>query len=90
MKIFKLISIILIICTTNILSQFKGNRFAVSANFSYTTESQIFLTPNAPNVFDRDKSFILEDILSYSAELRYRLSEWVILGLSFEQIEKIF
>lgn len=88
MKIFKLISFVLLICATNNLAQYKGNRFALSTNFSYTTESQIFLTPDAPNIFDRDKSFVLEDILSYSAELRYRFSEWLIMGLSFEQIEK--
>jgi len=84
----KKLLLILILVTTSVTTnaQYNGNDFSISANVNYTTTSKIFLTPNAPEEFLRNKNFPIEDILSYSFELRYRLSEPVILGLSSEYI----
>jgi len=87
MRYFKLIILTLLLFSVTILAQYNGNNFALSVNYSLTTDSQIFLTPDAPNVFDREKSFNIDDIVSYSAELRYRLNESLIFGLSLEYIK---
>ncbi len=83
---FKIILFLFLSGTT--FAQNKGNNFSLSVNYSYTTDSKICLTPDAPSIFNRDENFILEDILSYSTEIRYRASMWLIFGLSFEYIEK--
>ncbi|MCP5064175.1 MAG: outer membrane beta-barrel protein [Ignavibacteriae bacterium] len=83
----KLLLILLLVTTSVIVNaQYNGNDFSISANANYTTTSKIFLTPNAADEFLRNKNFPIEDIISYSFELRYRLSEPVILGLGAEYI----
>lgn len=68
-------------------AQYNGNDFAISANASLNTNGKIFLTPNAPNILDQNNFFEIEDIYSYSIEIRYRLYESLILGLSAEYMQ---
>ena len=54
----------------------------------YTTSAEIFLTPNSSDPVVRNQSYTLEDIFSPSIDIRYRLSEYFILGLNVEYINK--
>ena len=71
----------------SVLPQYNGSDFAISGNFSYSTSGRIFLTPDADNVFERKNYFGIDHIYSYSAEIRYRINEGLILGLSAEYME---
>ncbi|MEE9432208.1 MAG: OmpW family outer membrane protein [Melioribacteraceae bacterium] len=83
-----ILAILLFVSTSlSLNAQYNGNDFAISANVNYTTSAKIFLTPNAENELLRNKNFPIEDIISYSLELRYRLSTPIILGLSSEFIK---
>lgn len=88
MKIIIIIYIFLSITLSNILfAQFNGNNFSITTNLNFNTTAKIFLTPDAEHVLDRTFNFPIEDIYSYSIEIRYRISEFLILGLSAEYME---
>jgi len=78
----------IIFLTGNLLfAQYNGNDFSLSTNFSFNTSAKIFLSPDAENILDQKVSFELEDIYSYSIELRYRLSDAIIFGVTAEYME---
>ena len=68
-------------------AQYNGYDLSFSTNFSYNTTAKIFLTPNAANIFDQNIYFEIDGIYSYSAELRYRINDAIILGLSAEYMQ---
>ncbi|MDX1699982.1 MAG: hypothetical protein R3250_05150 [Melioribacteraceae bacterium] len=85
-RIFKIL-LFLSITFSNSYSQYNGNNFSISGNFNYSTSGRIFLTPDADNVFDRNNYFGIDHVYGYSAEIRFRLNEDLILGLSGEYLE---
>ena len=85
-KLIKFITFLFLI-NSCLFAQYDGNNFTISASYSFNTTAKIFLSPDAPNVFDQNNYFGLEDIYSYSVEFRYRLSEPIILGISAEYMK---
>jgi opacity protein-like surface antigen len=81
------ILLIFILFSSAIIAQYNGSDFSVSTNFSYNTTAKIFLTPNAEYVLDQNKYFEIEGVYSYSFELRYRLNESILFGLSAEYMK---
>ncbi|MGE5440370.1 MAG: hypothetical protein ACM3UR_10980, partial [Bacteroidota bacterium] len=63
--------------------------FSLSLNYNYTTTARIFLNPKSPDEILRNNSFYMEDIFSPSADLRYRLTEDILIGLNVEYIRKV-
>ena len=63
--------------------------FSLSLNYNYTTTARIFLNPNSPEEILRNNAFYMEDIYSPSADLRYRLTEDLLIGLNVEYIRKV-
>ena len=83
----KFFSIIIAMIIPNIsVAQYNGNDFYISGSYRYTTTSKLFLEPNSPDPFLRRTNSPLEDIFSYAGEVRYRLSESMIIGLIVESI----
>lgn len=80
-------SIISLIISNFAIAQYNGYDLSLSTNFSYNTTAKIFLNPNAPNVLDQNVYFEIDGIYSYSAELRYRVNDAIILGLSAEYMQ---
>jgi opacity protein-like surface antigen len=70
-----------------VIAQYNNNDFSVSTNFNFNTTANIFLTPDADDILDQNNSFQIEDIYSYSIEIRYRVNEALIFGLSAEYME---
>jgi opacity protein-like surface antigen len=70
-----------------IFSQYDGNDFSIGIGYNYTTSSKIFLNPNAPDIFDQNQYFDIGDFQNYSLEIRYRFSDFIILGLSTEYLQ---
>ena len=84
LKIF----LLLLLFSNLLIGQYNGNDFSLSTNFSYNTTAKIFLSPDAEHVLDQNKFFEIEGVNSYSFELRYRLNESIIFGLSAEYMKE--
>ncbi|MGE5354156.1 MAG: hypothetical protein ACM3P0_18865 [Acidobacteriota bacterium] len=63
--------------------------FSLSLNYNYTTTARIFLNPKSPDEILRNNAFYMEDIFSPSMDLRYRLTEDILIGLNVEYIKKV-
>ncbi len=79
---------LLLLVSSSLSAQYSGENFSLSVNYNYTTTSKIYLYPNAVDPFLRNQNIPLEDIYSYSAELRYALNESIAIGLGTEMLEK--
>ena len=84
-KLFNFSTIFFLSCSL-LLSQYNENTFSVSANLNFTTTSKIFLSPYAETLIERNNNFNIEDIISYSADLRLGLTDFLIIGVSAEFI----
>jgi outer membrane protein W len=78
----------LISCGSFLSAQYAPGKFAVSVNANYTTSSKLYLFPNAIDPFLRNQNIPLEDIYSYSAEVRYAFNESIAIGLGTELLER--
>jgi hypothetical protein len=87
---FKSLIILLfnLILFCNLQAQYNGNRFSISASYNYTTTSKLFLNPDAAEPVIKGLHENLDDIFSHAIDIRYRLSEPIILGVNVELIEK--
>lgn len=85
---FKYLTFALVILLSNFsTAQYNGNDFAVSVSYRYTTSSKIFLQPSSSDPFLRRTNAPLEDVFSYAGEIKYRLTESMIIGLNVESIK---
>jgi opacity protein-like surface antigen len=82
--------ILLLLISNNLYSQFNGKNFSVALSYNYTTTSKLFLQPNSEDPFVRGSHENLDDLYSYSLEFRYRISDPLFVGLSFESIKKTY
>lgn len=80
--------ILLLACKS--YAQYNGNGFAISATYTYTSTAQIFLNPSSADPVTRSISNEVKDIYSYGGELRYRISEPLVIGLGMEVMEATF
>lgn len=85
-KILFLISILPIISS----AQANGKDLGISFNLNYTTTSKLYLQPDSPDLILRGVNQTLDDIYSYSIDVRYQVSESIILGIGSELIKKTF
>ncbi len=82
------ILIILTLFSVPLRAQFNGNRFAVAVNAVYTTTARIYLHPYSSDEILRNASFNMEGIVNPSINIRYRLTDDLILGFNTEIMEK--
>ncbi len=68
------------------LCQYNGNDISIGVYGFYTTSASVFLNPNASDIVVRNESFHIEDIWNPGADIRFRVSEPLILGLNIEYI----
>jgi len=68
------------------LCQYNGNDISIGVYGFYTTSASIFLNPNASDIVVRNESFLIEDIWNPGVDIRFRVSEPLILGLNIEYI----
>lgn len=69
-------------------AQYNGTNTSISVNYSFTNTSKLFLNPNSTDEILRAQNLPLDNIFSFSSELRYRVSDPFILGLRIEYIKK--
>ncbi len=85
-RIFQILFFLLTL-VTSLFAQYNGKDLSFTLGYNYTTSSKIFLNPNAPDIFDQNQFIEIGDFQNFSAELRYRLNESVIFGLSAEYLK---
>lgn len=64
--------------------QYQNTQFNICVSSVYVTSAELFLNPNSSDIFLRNQSFELKDIFSPAIEIRYKLSDAVVIGLSSE------
>jgi hypothetical protein len=69
-------------------SQYNGNNFSLGVSAVYTTTAKVYLNPNSSDITLRNQYFLLEDIFNPSVDIRYRLTEPLIIGLNVEYMTK--
>ncbi|OGU74682.1 MAG: hypothetical protein A2V93_07705 [Ignavibacteria bacterium RBG_16_34_14] len=69
-------------------AQYNDNKFSFGVNAVYTTTAKVYLNPNSSDITLRNQYFLLEDILNPSLDIRYRLTEPLIIGLNVEYMTK--
>lgn len=82
------IIITLVLFSASALPQYQNKQFSISVGYLYLTSTELFLNPNSSDIFLRNQSFELKDIFSPAFEIRYRLSDEIVLGLSVEYNKK--
>lgn len=83
MLLFRIIVFLTLISTVS-FSQFNGHDFSFNSSLVYTTSAEIFLNPNSADPVIRNRSFAIVDIINPALDLRFRLSEPLIIGISTE------
>lgn len=68
------------------ICQYNGNDISIGVYGFYTTSASVFLNPNASDIVVRNGSFLIEDIWNPGVDIRFRVSEPLILGLNIEYI----
>ncbi len=90
----KPIKTILLICalliSNNLNAQIFEKPFGLSVNYSYTTTSKLFLQTKTLDPVIRNLHEDIDDVYSYSAELRYRFYEPLIIALKIESLTKTY
>src|SRR5690554_1087944 len=84
----KLLLILSLLMLTSSYPQLNGKKFSVGVHAVYTTTAKVYLNPNSSDITLRNQFFLLEDIFNPALDIRYRLSEPLILGLNIEYMTK--
>lgn len=80
--------LLLFVAVIPLSAQYNDHDFGLAINGVFTTSADLFFNPNSSDPTIRNQSFTIEDILNPSLELRYRLTEEVLLGLNVEYMRK--
>ncbi len=86
MKI-KYFIVYLILISTIGSAQFKDKKLSIGINGVYTTTAQIYLNPNSSDPILRNHSFEISDIFNPAIDIRYRVSDEIILGIGTEYMK---
>lgn len=90
MKYFPKILFLLFIFAFQIAFSQDESVFNFSVNLNYTTTSKLFPQPFSSDQYIRTKYDELNNAYSYSAELRYKISEEIFAGIGAEYLKKTF
>lgn len=82
----KIFIIIILTFSVSTFSQVNGKRFNLFIGGDYITSAQIFHNPNSSDVIIRNESFEITDLFSPAIDLRYFLTDEMLIGLSTEYI----
>ncbi|MBU0558152.1 MAG: outer membrane beta-barrel protein [Bacteroidetes bacterium] len=84
----KLSLIILLIVSNFVEAQYNEHQLGVSVGYNYTNTAKLFLFPNSLDPILRARHSKLNDIWHPSLEARYRISDFLAVGLNIEYLEK--
>lgn len=84
---YSLLTLAFIMFSNNIIAQYEGSNLGIALNYSFTTSSKLYLFPNAQDPILRNQNVEMDGINSYGIDIRYRISEPLIIGLSTEYLK---
>jgi len=84
----KILLFVVVTVSPGIYAQYTGYGIGIGGNYNYTTTSRMYLNPNSSDLFTRNENIPMDDITGYSLDLRYKFSEFLILGLNADLITK--
>jgi hypothetical protein len=87
MKQITVIFIFLALSINQLYPQYGGKRFLINFNANYTTTAKIYLNPYSTDIDVKNRSLGVEDIFSPSLDIRYRITDDIILGLNSEYMK---
>lgn len=87
-KITQIFIILLVLLAATADAQYNDRNFSVSLNGAFTTTAQIFLFPNSSDAILRNNSTEITNIYDPTIDIRYRLTDDLIIGLSTEYMKK--
>lgn len=87
-RLTKYLLLIIILLLLPIKGQYNDKDFGLSFSANYTTTARLYLNPNSIERLLREENIEIEDIYSYAFELRYRVTESILVGLGTEYVEK--
>lgn len=90
MRLNRLLILLFVISFVSVKAQYNGANFGLSGNFIYTTTAKYYPYPNSSDIIEGSYSITIDDITSFSAELKYKLSESIFMGANVEFIEAEF
>jgi len=82
----KKLILLLILLNNFSFTQNNDERFSVFIGGNYITSAQIFLNPNSSDLIIRNESFEITDLFAPSFDIRYRLTDDVLIGAATEYI----
>jgi outer membrane protein W len=80
----KFLVLVLFLCTAVVLGQSGDKYISIGINGVYTTNARDYLNPNSSDPVIRNHAFELSGILNPGIDIRYRISDEIILGLGTE------
>lgn len=78
---------ILILPSIFVKAQFNEKRFSIGINGVYTTTAKIYFNPNSSDPVLRNNAFEISDIFNPALDIRYRITDDIILGISTEYMK---
>jgi len=76
--------IIIAILSSAVYAQFNDKRLSIGINGVYTTTAQIYLNPASSDPVIRNTSFEISDIFDPAIDIRYRITDDIIIGIASE------
>ena len=84
---FNYLFILLFLFSAYTKAQFNDKRISIGVNGVYTTSARIFLNPNSSDPILRNNSFGLSGIFDPAVDIRYRITDDIILGIGSEYMK---
>lgn len=87
-KLISFLAAILFVYIIPSFAQYNGNELELMFTYNYTTTSKLYLSPYAANQFDKAAHENLDDIYSIGGEIKYKISEPLVVGLNLEYVKR--
>ncbi len=79
--------ILLLLLSSNAEAQFVSKHFSIGVNGVYTTGARVYLNPNSSDPVLRNNAFEIGGIFNPAVDLRYRITDDIIVGISTEYMK---
>ncbi len=84
---FRYSIILLLLVSSYAEAQFGDKHFSIGVNGVYTTTARVYLNPNSSDPVLRNNAFEISDIFNPAVDLRYRITDDIILGIGTEYMK---
>lgn len=79
--------LIFFVSLPNVFAQYENHNFSIAGYYNYTVASSLYSNPRHPDDWVRGFAQSIDYLPSYSFDIRYRITERVIIGLGAEYLK---